>query len=98
MTTHRNSDRSNAYCHCRIGTDHGNMPQAERETVLRLLLRGQDVTFVSDRRGTLVVPADRTHTARMRNVLRSYEIDPEFRSSTDDGGRGLYVAAETFNR
>jgi len=102
MTTatnlHRNTDRGNADCYCRAGADHGNLPQASREMVLRALLRGHNVMYVSNRFGTLVVPVNLNATSRVRNVLRSYSIETDVHTSETPAGRGLFVGAEAFNR
>ena len=97
-TTHHNTDRGNAHCHCPAGADHGNLPMAERITVLRTLLRRHEIALVSDARGTLVVPADIRQTPAVRRTLAAYGIEARHYSAALDGVRGLYVAAESFNR
>lgn len=69
MTVHHNTDHSNAYCHCPIGRDHGNLPIAFRENTLRRILAGFAFDLVSDKGYTLIRPGALRHTPAIRRVL-----------------------------
>lgn len=97
-TEHCKTDRSNALCHCRLGAHHGNATALAQKSVLTVLLRGYDYTFAELRGDILIVPAAATDTAKIRATLLRFNVEPQYRSSTDQGGRGLLVVAETWVR
>lgn len=98
--THRNTDRSNAYCHCSIGADHGNIAEETAEFIVSALLRLYDVELSTSHRG---VQISRTPTSPrgwvtgVLRVLRSYGFKPN--TEPDRNQRTVVlVALEAFNR
>lgn len=92
---HHNTDRSNAYCYCPIGRDHGNLPADERHQIVTAMLRNHDVIIETDRGGTRITKTATSPMgwgARARRTLESYGINAGM-----PGGE-VYIPAEVFNR
>lgn len=95
-TAHNNTDRSNAYCYCAIGADHGNLPAQVREGLLRHLLAAHDIQLESTSDYTMIRAERSEPLAKISKTLRQFGFDPQTRISSDEGGRGLRISAAAF--
>ena len=95
--THNNTDRSNAFCHCAIGVNHGNLPLPIRAAVIDHLLTGHAGRYtLEDVHDDLMVriPNVSDTPAIYRALTR---LRPQRRNSWDREGSGLLIPAAVFN-